>query len=95
MERSDRRLNECLSAEWIKSMKSMCTIIRETIQRNSPGLRTLRACDSGQSELMIAHSNNMLQQSEQVHSMLYYVLTFLLCTIDAQFSTLTDLPQRL
>ena len=34
-------------------------------------------------------------QDASLQTSLWTIMTFLLCTIDAQFSTLTDLPQRL
>ena len=34
-------------------------------------------------------------QDASLQTSLWTIMTFLLCTVDAQFSTLTDLPQRL
>ena len=42
--------------------------------------------------------NRLIQKKSQDASLqtsLWTIMTFLLCTIDAQFSTLKDLPQRL
>ena len=42
--------------------------------------------------LIILHA---IAEDASLQTSLWTIMTFLLCTIDAQFSTLTDLPQRL